>query len=42
MKIWNATVRRGPQGPHMEIRRGVIWLFRLGDNSQINVEAWSY
>ncbi len=42
MKIWNATVRRGPQGPHMEIRRGVIWLHRLGDNSQINVEAWSY
>lgn len=25
MKIWNATVRRGPAGPYLEIRRGLIW-----------------
>ena len=24
MKIWNATVRRIPSGPHLEIRKGII------------------
>jgi hypothetical protein len=42
MKIWNATVRRGPQGPQVEIRRGLIWLQRLDNKSQIKFDAWSY
>ncbi len=42
MKIWNATVRRGQYGPYMEIRRGLIWMQRLEDGSQIRFEAWSY
>ncbi len=42
MKIWNATARRGPQGPYFEIRRGLIWQPRLENNSQIKFEAWSY
>ena len=42
MKIWNATVRRGLQGPYMEIRRGLIWVQQIDHNSQIKFEAWSY
>ena len=42
MKIWNATVRRGPQGPFLELRRGVIWLQDFEDKGQIKLEAWSY
>lgn len=42
MKIWNATVRRGQNGPYMEIRRGLIWLQRFEDGSQIRFEAWSF
>jgi hypothetical protein len=42
MKIWNATVRRGQSGPYMEIRRGLIWIQRLQDGSQIRFEAWSF
>lgn len=42
MKVWNATVRRNPGGPYLEIRRGQIWLQQLGDKSQIKLEAWSY
>jgi len=42
MKIWNATVRRGQHGPYMEIRRGLIWLQKLEDGSQIRFEAWSF
>ena len=42
MKIWNATVRRGPQGPYVEIRRGLIWQQRIDNNVQIKIEAWSY
>ncbi|MBI1790183.1 MAG: carboxypeptidase regulatory-like domain-containing protein [Acidobacteria bacterium] len=42
MKIWNATVRRGPAGPYMEIRKGLIWLQRLDDKTQIKFETWSY
>jgi len=42
MKLWNATVRRNPTGPYLEIRRGVIWLQQLGDKSQIKLDAWSY
>lgn len=42
MKIWNATVRRGQNGPYMEIRRGLIWLQKLEDGSQIRFETWSF
>jgi hypothetical protein len=42
MKVWNATVRRNPGGPHLEVRRGVIWLQQIGDKSQIKLDAWSY
>ena len=42
MKIWNATARRGQQGPYIEIRRGLIWLQKLDDKSQIKLVAWSY
>lgn len=42
MKIWNATVRRGSQGPFLELRRGRIWLENFDDKGQIKFEAWSY
>jgi hypothetical protein len=42
MKLWNATVRRGQQGPYMEIRKGVIWLQKLDDKSEIKFDAWSF
>jgi len=42
MKIWNATIRRNPTGPYMEIRRGALWQERLNDKSEIKFEAWSY
>jgi hypothetical protein len=42
MKIWNATARRGWEGPYLELRRGRIWLQDLKDKSQIKLEAWSY
>lgn len=42
MKIWNATVRRGPQGPFMELRRGRLWLENFEDKCQVKFDAWSY
>jgi hypothetical protein len=42
MKIWNATIRRNPAGPHMEVRKGLIWMERLADRSELKLEAWSY
>lgn len=42
MKIWNATVRRGKEGPYLEIRRGVIWLQKLDDKTNFKFEAWSF
>jgi hypothetical protein len=42
MKIWNATVRRIPSGPQLEIRRRIIWMEKLADNSEIKFNAWSY
>jgi len=42
MRIWNATVRRGAQGPYLEMRRGVIWTQRFDEGSQIKFETWSY
>ncbi len=42
MKIWNATARWGPQGPYLEIRRGVIVQQQFPDTSPIKLVAWSY
>ena len=42
MKIWNATARWGPQGPYMEIRKGVISLQQFPSQSPIKLVAWSY
>jgi len=42
MKIWNATVRRGPDGPFLELRRSTTWLGNFNDKSEIKFEAWSY
>ncbi|MBI1895288.1 MAG: carboxypeptidase regulatory-like domain-containing protein [Acidobacteria bacterium] len=42
MKIWNATVRRAPLGPYLEIRKGVIWRQRLDGKSPVRFDAWSY
>ncbi len=42
MKIWNATARWRQQGPYMEVRKGIIWLERFDDKSQIKLDAWSY
>ncbi len=42
MKIWNATVRRGPQGPFLEVRRGAIWLLDLTDKAELKFDAWSF
>lgn len=42
MKIWNATLRRNPQGPFLEMRRGLLWMQQLGDKSQIKFEGWGF
>jgi hypothetical protein len=42
MKVWNATARRGKQGPFMEVRRNVIVLFDLPGKSEIKFDAWSF
>lgn len=42
MKIWNATVRKGQQGPYIEMRRGLIWEETMEDGSRLKLEAWSY
>lgn len=42
MRIWNATVRRGQDGPYLEMRRGVLWTARIDDKSQVKFSAWSY
>ena len=42
MKVWNATLRRGQQGPYLEVRRNTVWLQDFEDNCQIKFEAWSF
>jgi len=42
MKIWNATARRGQQGPFLEIRRGILWLGQMADKTEIKFDAWSF
>ncbi len=42
MKVWNATLRRGPTGPYLEVRRGLIWQGDFQDKSQMKVEAWGF
>ena len=42
MKLWNATVRRGPTGPYLEVRKGAIWRTDVADNGQIEIDAWSF
>jgi hypothetical protein len=42
MKIWNATARRGQQGPYLELRRGRIWLQNFDDKCEVKFDAWSF
>jgi hypothetical protein len=42
MKIWNATVRFGSEGPYLEVRRGMIVEQRFPDKGPIKLIAWSY
>ena len=42
MRLWNATARRGPQGPFFEVRRGLVWMQELADKTEIKFTAWSY
>jgi hypothetical protein len=42
MKIWNATMRRGQQGPFLEVRKGTIWLQNFDDRTEIKFDAWSF
>jgi hypothetical protein len=42
MKLWNATVRRNPRGPYLEVRKGVIWTQKIGPKSDIKFDAWSF
>ncbi len=42
MKIWNATVRSGRQGPYLEMRKNVIWRQDFQKDAQIKFEAWSF
>jgi len=42
MKIWNATARFGPQGPYMEVRKGVIVQQQFPGQGAIKLVAWSY
>jgi len=42
MKIWNATLRKSPSGPYLEVRKGIIWQTEVKDNGQIDMVAWSF
>ena len=42
MRIWNATIRRGQEGPFLEMRKGVVWSARLDGKSPIKFSAWGY
>jgi len=42
MKIWNATLRRGPTGPYLEVRKGSIWQADFTDKAQVKLECWSF
>jgi len=42
MRIWNATVRSGPRGPYLEMRKNVIWRQDFQKDAQIKFEAWSF
>jgi hypothetical protein len=42
MKIWNATLRRGPTGPYLEVRKGSIWQTDFADKAQIKLDCWSF
>jgi len=42
MRVWNATARRGQQGPYVEFRRGVIWMERFDEKTPVKLEAWGY
>ena len=42
MKIWNATVRCGANGPYLEYRKGEILQVQLDGKTPLKVDAWSY
>ena len=42
MKIWNATIRRGAQGPYIEFRSGALVQQDLANGSQLKIDAWGY
>lgn len=42
MKIWNATVRRGQQGPFLEVRRGNLWMQQMAAGTEVKFDAWSF
>lgn len=42
MKVWNATVRYGKEGPFLEVRRNIVWLQDFADKTEIKYDAWSY
>ncbi len=42
MRIWNATARRGKEGPFLEIRRGSLWMQQFADKVEIKFDAWSF
>jgi len=42
MKVWNATVRRNPGGPMLEIRRGQLWMQVMEEKTQFKMDAWSF
>lgn len=42
MKIWNATVRSGPKGPYLEMRKNIIWRQDFQKDAQIKFDAWSF
>ena len=42
MTIWNASVLHKPAGPHLEMRKGALWTVELEDNSEIELEGWSF
>jgi len=39
---WNATVRRGPQGPFLELRRGASGYRTSAQEAKIKFDAWSF
>ena len=42
MKLWNATLKKLPAGPYLEMRKGFVWQVEFKDNGQVTWVAWGF